>query len=101
MRRLIIFLWSVSVLRGADAPPPFDRAAAQKWGSIVEWIGFWDASETRTKKYENSLNASLWSDSLQDAQTSSQFRLRRAPPVEDCRPKALDVLSYFTSLSIG
>src|SRR5690349_5046839 len=65
--------------RGVDAPAKKDgfSADARKWASVVEWIGFWEASETRTHKYRSSLNASLWSDSLQDAQTSSQFRLSR------------------------
>ncbi|MGE0145002.1 MAG: hypothetical protein AB7I19_17330 [Planctomycetota bacterium] len=54
-----------------------DRAA-QQWASVVEWVGFWEASETRTYDYRNSSNAALWSSSSRDAQTSSRFRLRRA-----------------------
>jgi len=75
---VLIFASIITVVRAADTPAKFDRTAAQKWASIVEWVGFWEASETRTVKYRNSLNAKLWSDSLKDAQTSSQFRLRRA-----------------------
>ncbi|MFO1078430.1 MAG: hypothetical protein U1E73_11970 [Planctomycetota bacterium] len=64
-------------IQAAKAQTPVDREVASKWASIVEWIGFWEATETRTHDYRCKLNSDLWSRSLDDAQTSSRFRLRR------------------------
>ncbi|MCA8958752.1 MAG: hypothetical protein KDC87_21930, partial [Planctomycetes bacterium] len=78
MRHLTSLLVAAFFAPAAHGQARVDPTVAQKWASVVEWIGFWEASETRTYTYRNSRNAALWANTVQDAQTSSRFRLRRA-----------------------
>lgn len=78
MRPLVSVLVMVTLAHAVGGQAKIAQDAAQRWASVTEWIGFWEASETKTYDYRNSRNAALWAASSSDAQTSSQFRLRRA-----------------------
>lgn len=87
MRSLVLVLIMAALAHAARGQATVDQDAARRWGSVVEWVGFWEASETKTYTYRNSGNAALWADSSAEAQTSSRFRLRRAPASVSTDPK--------------
>ncbi|MEZ5966346.1 MAG: hypothetical protein R3F56_21100 [Planctomycetota bacterium] len=78
MRLLVSVLATATLAHTSRGQARVDQDAARQWASVTEWVGFWEASETRTYDYRNSLNASLWAQTWREAQTSSRFRLRRA-----------------------